>query len=286
MKNSKIETLEIAENGNTNLSKGVKQGVQLKNWCFTWNNYSGLTDLGILETTFEYYCKRFVFQEEMGENGTKHVQGVIECKKKMRFSEFKLPKQIHWEKTRNIEASLSYCCKEETRCGKTVSFGIPKPIVIIEENEFYDWQKDVIKIIRNKPDNRKIIWIFESIGNTGKSSFVKHCAVKKLCWFCNGGKCNDLINLVYNKNMDICNCVIWDLPRSNRGRVSYDAIECIKNGLITNLKYETGDKIFNTPNIIIFSNYLPYDISGLSEDRWSIFEIVDKQLVEYRDSSA
>lgn len=66
--------------------------------------------------------------------------------------------------------------------------------------------------------------------------------------------------------------VIWDLPRNNGNKISYDAIESVKNGMICNTKFETGTKIFDPPHIIIFSNEQPEE-ENLSKDRWNIINI-------------
>jgi hypothetical protein len=58
----------------------------------------------------------------------------------------------------------------------------------------------------------------------------------------------------------------------NQNKVSYSSIECIKNGMITNTKYETGFKVFNPPHVVVFSNFPP-DEEKLSADRWNIKEI-------------
>ena len=65
------------------------------------------------------------------------------------------------------------------------------------------------------------------------------------------------------------NLVVFDLPRNNGNKISYSALESIKNGLIVNTKYETGSKLFNSPHIIVFSNMQP-DVTAMSGDRWVI----------------
>jgi hypothetical protein len=112
----------------------------------------------------------------------------------------------------------------------------------------------------------------------GKSSFVKYCVIKHRALFCDGGKKSDIINLVFNNDMDACNLLIWDIPRCNLGAVSYSAIESIKNGLVCNTKYETGTKTFNAPHILIFANDLPANPENLSVDRWRIYKIENKAL--------
>lgn len=68
------------------------------------------------------------------------------------------------------------------------------------------------------------------------------------------------------------NFFILDIPRANKNCISYKSIESIKTGLIYSPKYEGGQAVFNSPHIIIFSNYPP-EIQNLSLDRWEIFEI-------------
>lgn len=67
--------------------------------------------------------------------------------------------------------------------------------------------------------------------------------------------------------------LIIDVPRNNGNNISYSAVECILNGMITNTKFETGVKVFNAPHVVVFSNYEP-DTEKLSEDRWSIKKII------------
>lgn len=83
-------------------------------WCFTLNNYE-TQDIKMLVQMLE----TFVFQEETGENGTRHLQGVMKFKNPRSFGAIKkiVPK-AHIEKCRNWKASTLYCSKEATRTGK------------------------------------------------------------------------------------------------------------------------------------------------------------------------
>lgn len=267
---TKIETNRDGENGNTEHSSPRKQSNQLKNWCFTYNNYTE-KEIETIETIFKGFCIKYRFQEETGESGTKHLQGAVWCKKSMRHSEFKLPKQIHWEAMRNESASADYCGKVETRTGKLFEYGFPKAIKIISELRPY--QKFVEELYAEEPDDRSVYWFYEETGNVGKSALCKYMYMKYGVLFCNGGKVGDLINLVFNANMDETKAVIWDIPRSSGGAISYSAVEQIKNGLICNTKYETGNKVFNAPHIFIFANFAPMNMDNLSNDRWNIFKI-------------
>ena len=74
-------------------------------------------------------------------------------------------------------------------------------------------------------------------------------------------------------NMKSLKIVCFDLPRNNGNNISYDALESIKNGIIINMKYETGQKLCDSPHILVFAN-MPPDVDKLSLDRWVVKELV------------
>jgi len=266
----KLETLGDGEDGNTNSSSPRTN--QLKSWFFTFNNYVA-EDILILQNKFGEICEKYVFQKEIGENGTPHLQGVIFLKKSMRWSEFKLSKKINWSKTRNPDKAINYCQKSKTaEEGSTpYTFGFPKPIKIIEK--LYTWQLEIEELYKSEPDGRSIHWYWEFKGGAGKSSFCKYMYVKHKAITIQGGKLSDIMNIIFNLNMDNVSMLIIDVPRNNGNKISYSAVECILNGMITNTKYETGIKVFNPPHVVVLANYEP-DLDKLSADRWKVKEII------------
>nr|WAE42365.1 MAG: replication associated protein [Cressdnaviricota sp.] len=249
-------------------SKTLTQVPKRKTHFFTINNPTEVF-IGVLLKYFDANAKKYQIQEETGENGTPHLQGVVMFDKEIRSTVWDSKSLGHYEKLKgSFEDCVKYCSKVETRTGRNWSKGLPKPIKIIET--LYDWQKDIEQLFLSEPDDRKIYWFWEEHGNIGKSAFVKYMVVKHKCLFCDGGKKADLINLVFNNDMDECKCVIWDLPRSTKGSISYSTLESIKNGMVCNTKYETGVKFFNSPHIFVFANYPPEKPEELSGDRWEI----------------
>lgn len=235
-------------------------------WCFTLNNYSK-EELSSIVSVFDTKSRLYIIGDEKGECGTPHLQGYVEFKTKCRPLNLFTFKRIHWEKAKgNRDENITYCSKQKV----LVSFGLPKPIKIIEN--LYSWQKEIEDIILSEPDDRKVYWFWESQGNVGKSAFIKYCCVKHKVAFCCGGKYSDIMNLIFNTDMEKVNCVMFDIPRCNNGHISYSSIESIKNGLICNTKYETGYKVFNSPHIVVFANEPPDD-GMLSDDRWVITEL-------------
>ena len=111
----KLETIETLRDGAGNTESAPKantcsQDTQYKYWCFTWNNYEVET-IETIETILQGECKWYIFQEETGEKGeTPHLQGIIYLKEKQRLSQLKVwCKQIHWEQTKSVKASIAYC---------------------------------------------------------------------------------------------------------------------------------------------------------------------------------
>lgn len=183
----------------------------------------------------------------------------------MRITELKLAGKPHFEACAgNEEQNEKYCSKD----GDVTRYGYPNPINLI--SALRPFQAEIEQLYLTEPDDRKIYWFWETTGNIGKSAFVKYMVVRHGCLFCDGGRKTDLVNLVFNADMDSVKCIIWDLPRCSKGNISYSTLESIKNGLICNTKYETGVKVFNSPHVFVFANYPPEDEDKLSQDRWVI----------------
>lgn len=253
-------------------SKTIKKQVpKRKGHFFTWNNYKE-EDIGGLLQYFNDNATKYAFQEEIcPTTGTPHLQGMVVFPEEKRSTSWDPSSKGHWEKLKKEDAVYQLKIESRKPEGRQWVKGLPKPLKII--NNLYAWQKNIENIILNDPDDRKIYWFWDSIGNIGKSAFVKYCIVKHKVLYCDGGKKSDLINLVFNQDMNETNCVIWDIPRSSKGNISYGTLECVKNGMVCNTKYETGVKIFNSPHIIVFANFPPDDPEQLSKDRWVIEEL-------------
>jgi len=271
---SQLSQSDLGGDGN-NESSPPPDKHQLYRYDFVINNYTE-EELSQLNQTLAIIAKKAVYGLEIGDSGTSHVQGFLSLKRKRRMTElhqFNGLERASFRPVRNEKACIEYCQKDNV----ALKFGFPepkappKPIKVIEN--LYEWQTELECLFLTEPDDRKVIWRWESKGNVGKSAFVKYMFVKYAgeVAFCNGGKASDLFNLIFNTDMNKCKCVMWDIPRSN-DHISYNAVESIKNGLICNTKYETGAKAFNPPHIFIFANFYP-DTSVLSMDRWDIKEL-------------
>nr|WAE42976.1 MAG: replication associated protein [Cressdnaviricota sp.] len=267
----KMETKGDVKNGNTEHSSRPKQLVR---HCFTWFDYKK-EDIGELETRFKSICTKYIFQEEISPTTQKaHLQGAIWLKKKMRFTEFKLCKEIHWEFMRNELASWDYCQKEKSKMidGICCRWEWKDSITVI--SEFKPWQALILSIIKQPVNKRTVHWFWEPIGGVGKSDLCKYLVVKEDACFISSGKKGDIAyslakRLESGKMIDL---VICDLPRESCGHLSYGCFEDIKNGLVFSSKYESDVLVFNSPHLIILANWEP-DFEQMSEDRWNIVKI-------------
>lgn len=254
----KMESKELGR-GNTKTRPN-----QCKKWCFTYNNYDTKV-FNELKDTFMKKGIKFIIGEEIGANGTPHLQGYIECPKKMRWSEITNNKKIHWEVAKGTRMdNIRYCSKD----GIVWNNGL----VVNCITKLYPWQNQIKELLNIQPDGRKIHWYFDEIGGCGKSSFCKYMYIHHRVPTIQGGKYSDIINIIFNLNMDEVRILLIDIPRVNKDKISYAAIECILNGMITNTKYETGIKVFNPPHVVVFANHRP-NLSKLSEDRWVINDL-------------
>lgn len=267
-----IEPSREGQGGNTQspLVPG-KQSNQRIHHFFTYNNYDR-SDIPMILKVFNEFCFSYAFQEECGDKeNTRHLQGVVSCKKKCRDSEFGLPKAIHWEKPAHVPKSYIYCTDIKKRKGDvwTKNYDIPYQFFL---QEFKNWQLDILKIVKIEPDDRTINWYWSHHGGVGKSTFVKHLICNHNAILLTKGKYSDICNLIYKANMSLGAIIIFDLPRNNGNKISYDALESIKNGMICNTKYETGFKVFKPPHVFVFANEEP-EYCKLSSDRWNVVEL-------------
>lgn len=240
-----------------------------KAWVFTWNNYpENYRD--ILERT-KSVCAEWSWGEEVAPTtGTKHIQGYLEAKKKLRFHQFGLPNCVHFEIARGARSKNAAYTQKGENIDASEGMEAREPVRVIET--LRPWQEEIIKLLKARPDDRTILWIWEEVGKIGKSALTKLLVVNHKAIVC-AGKAADM-------KYQIAQCkippkiVIFDVPRSNLDYLSYTGMEEIKNGCFATSKYESGMVTMNCPHVLIFAN-APPERHKLSEDRWKIGKIVE-----------
>lgn len=279
MNSSNSSTLAPQDEGNTDPKrasscvKKTKQPSGKTQWIVTinvkdWNssNSSSLTQW------IENHCTEAVWQVEKGESGNLHVQLTMVLKKKNRLTWLKrhFCQIAHLEEVVALEKAFDYCSKKETRILEPRYF--PKPInaVAVEDElkylEPYAWQKEILEIITTKPDKRKIYWYWDTSGCSGKTTLVRHILLNYDAILLDGAK-RDMAFAWNGEPIVLCN-----FSRAREGKISYDGLESIKDGIVFSAKYESKQKVFNRPHLICFANWTPA-VESMSSDRWIIKDI-------------
>jgi len=139
--------------------------------------------------------------------------------------------------------------------------------------KLYKWQEEIIDKLRRKPDKDKIMWYYGKPG-LGKSTLKKFI----------------LINMEKSIFMDINEStkdnayawsgeriIVFDLPLNTEMiRLNYKLLEDLKNGVIFSSKYESRNKIYPKPHILVLANEPPFN-EALSAYKWDITEIKEEK---------
>lgn len=154
-------------------------------------------------------------------------------------------------------------------CLEYVEDNFPK--LVIPVFELRVWQIFLKSKLETPPDRRKIIFVVDEIGNSGKSWFAHFYSQQnnKKCQVLLPGKKSDMA-FVLKPNITI---LFLDAPRSKQGEyIQYDFLEDLKNGYIFSNKYESRIKTYEPMHVVVNMNEKP-DMTKLSEDRYDIINI-------------
>ncbi len=246
-------------------------------WCFTFNNYS-LQDIEKFQSSD--WLSKYVFQKEVGETGTPHLQGWLKLEKKRRLTALKkeFGDKPRWSKCSSTPASIKYCSDPDKRDDGTDVYhkGVKMKFAdtLNTLKELRPWQQWVLDIVDASFTDRTINWFWEGQGNIGKTAFSRWMVIKRDAFYICGSaadmKCG-LASYMEKNNGAFPRCVILDIPRDSIG-CSYKGLEQIINGIFYSTKYESGMCVFNPPCVIVFANTPPVE-SRMSADRWFIRDL-------------
>jgi hypothetical protein len=132
------------------------------------------------------------------------------------------------------------------------------------------WQQELYESLLKPADDRRIIFVVDIVGNSGKSWFARY-----FCDYHGNGQI-----VVPGKKADMALTIdetkkvfFFDCPRSKQGEfIQYDFLEELKNGLILSPKYESKMKRLETPHVVVLMNERP-DEYKLSNDRYHIITL-------------
>lgn len=245
-------------------------------WFFTWNNppVEAIEQLKIEFSKLDY-----VFQLEIGDLGTKHLQGVVRYKNPRNTYPLDYD-GIHWERSRNWRKAIKYCSKLNTRLsGPYTNVTSLKFRVTLRDPlrdvTLYPWQLELSSIVRKTPEFRRIYWIWSQNGCKGKTSFARHLKILygDRIMYVNGAS-RDIL-CVLAKRLEECvevQAIFFGLTRQDANHMSYKTLEIFSDGIGFSGKYESSDIIFNPPHVIVLANFPP-QLEMCSADRWSVLNV-------------
>ncbi len=137
------------------------------------------------------------------------------------------------------------------------------------------WQRWITRAIEQEPHQRRVYWIWDEIGNTGKSWMATYLAIIKDAFVTSNARSAD-VKFGYTGQT----IVVFDYSRSQEEQINYQIIEDLKNGRYFNTKYESAMRIYKIPHVVCFANFAP-DQSKLSADRCCIKNLNDDVFVAF-----
>lgn len=303
MSSKPLETGEICPEGNTKQGKSrkmrnkkisKKQETQRKYWCFTYFYENRDLEIEKFKKILSSFCKVWLFGEEICPTTNRpHFQGYWHTngKKGLRFTAIKEIfneepfNTIHFEPCKGSKAQNEKYCKKDK-----IYHQYPEPppkIECLEVADLFPFQKSLLDIIKGPVNKNKIIWVYDPIGQTGKTEFLRYCFLNHNIPFSYGGKCSDIINLVFNNRENLLKqekpCFIYNFGRDTEpDKISYKSMEQISDGTISNTKFEGACFVFNKPHVIVLANCLPIT-DKLTASRWIIKKVEDKHLIDYTE---
>lgn len=268
----------IVGNTKTTIARG-------RGWCFTLNNYSDEEYENIVQYGHNN-TEKFIVGKEVGAKGTPHLQGYMYFKHPQQFKRIKsINERAHWEKAKgNVDQNFKYCSKG----GDFVSKGLEKQMSMqdiikqemLQEYEsvtWRPWQQEILDIIKAGGSDRKINWVYDPIGNNGKSFLRRYICLTNEAVLADGKKDNIFNSFKVkcideNKRVRLC---VMDIPRQNEAFTNYGTIEAILDRHIYSGKYEGGEIWLDRMCVVVFANFAP-KLENCTQDRWNIIKIKER----------
>ncbi len=138
--------------------------------------------------------------------------------------------------------------------------GKPAPM---PEPKFLPWQRTLMDLLEGPVQPRKIHWFVDPMGGRGKTYMTKYLCLNHGALTVSGKRADILF--AYEGEP----IVVFDFARAQAEQIEYASIEKIKDGVFFAGKFDSRQKIFDSPHVVVFSNNEP-DQTKLSADRWDI----------------
>lgn len=138
--------------------------------------------------------------------------------------------------------------------------------------ELKQWQTEVTVMLDEDPPDREIYFYVDPVGGAGKSTFARYLEAKfDDVYVIKPGRYQDM---AYELPDDV-KILVVDCPRSRHEVMQYNILEDVKDGRVTNSKYQSYQKRLGKVHLLVFCNEFP-DPTKLSADRYKIKNLSDE----------
>lgn len=247
--------------------------------------------------------KKWVFQEERGEaEDYPHyqVRGHLYKKKLVSAGKAFLGKALRGHATPTTTGvhnnnQFNYVMKADTRVDgpwKDTDEEFEDPPVLTRQlrdflsaigpdnSGMYPWQKKLLDMIQQVDDRKIVCIIDDGAGNNGKSIMGEYLEYFRYAFEVPPMTCMEDI-MQCAMGMRPQKAYLVDMPRAMKKEKLagfYSGLEALKNGVMYDKRYSFKKRRIDRPQICVFTNSMP-DLRLLSPDRWSLWQISERNLV-------
>lgn len=141
---------------------------------------------------------------------------------------------------------------------------------VYDAMELRPWQKEIIEKLKEQ-DDRKVLWMYDKIGKTGKTWLCQYIAHMMKGFYVSSGKMSDIAHA-----WGLQKTVVFNLTREKEQTVNYGGMEAFKDGAFFSPKYDSKTKIIpGFCRVLVAANWEP-QYRLMSVDRWMVVEISKK----------
>lgn len=262
---------------------------QARRWCFTWNNYpevepidpstglgGNITDDVWINALKKAKYKYLIVGKEVGDSGTKHLQGYMEFTSGKRFETLqKALVGVHWERANgNAQQNITYCSKggevfedgdvseqgkrndlieamADIKIGmKELDFFETHPMVMFKYPRACDRYRTLCEKETRKGFNKKEVAVLWGETGTGKTRAAMEC-------FPDAFIVSTTQTGLWWDGYDGEECVVFDEFRDNA--IGLAIFLRFLDGYYCQVPIKGGSKTLMAKNIIITSNVDPQD---------------------------
>lgn len=152
-------------------------------------------------------------------------------------------------------------------------------LFVLARADLFTWQRELAAQLEEPAEDRLIYWYQDRLGGSGKTAMARFIMAEygSRAVYLSGGSAKDILYQIIKHKVDP-SIIVFNLARTQEGKVSYQAIETVKDGMVQSGKYEGGFRMYAPPHVIVFANWPP-DFNALSQDRWMLRELDNNRLL-------